>query len=907
MKPTSQSTFQIIGWVILIAMLGLSFFLLPVVMTMMHDGIPKERLSLWLPMYVLAIAFPVMAAYFYWVVLRKYMLGLSYWLIVAAATLGLVLLHRWTFGDRIFSNHREVVTFFIGARMAGTLGGMVVFGLVSRFIPSWMSIAQTPLGQSNESVRQKRQIGLKSIFVWTAGIAVIAAAFTNQDNFLLLKDEPFRIFLYQLFTFIGYAVFCFLLFLPVQAWLNNVTPKWLGKLSLLVVSAILPPSILWLICVFTIGAFIGEEMIVTLSFSAILFYLSAYAIIWNQAFRWTGLIAARSSEPKPVKQRGLFGTTFSLLRSGAKNLILAGTVVFLLLSIVWGAWHLIGGQGQDVSQINKKIHNLTASKDVDRDWIDAANDHLSEGITPENNVAVKLIKICNAYPVIKRDEAISRPAEFTLVVNDSDPSRHEEIARLGLTLEQLAEFPPLDANAWIAEREADFHERLLKRFPALKKHLASGFYSEYAEDFGSGYAASPSETQQDKPELTRDEKLAKFFMTTSIALLEYLNKTSWSADDCSLGADFVESHRWKTDQLVELSKETTFYAPVGRKYDGAIIHHDVFRRLLRQPLQLLTTTAYFDLGSGETESAVAICEALWRFAKLSPHSDRPSKEAVARDARRLAKAIVFSGAATESQMRRILDSWSESAQTGDSLKRVQELNRIFYLGRVYDRMTAPTANTTYSIERSPFFFLYQKFPGIVNWEVFLDRTEQLADQFDENEQAMFAGELTQQQFDNRLDELAGKTLSNGRVIALEHYNFFPAQQFSVFVHGPSSKGTLIAESSASYLGNQKRILSTLSRMDHRRHELARIAIGLEIYKTKNSAYPQRLQDLVPEILPAIPVDPLTLADFIYAPTKAEFKLYSTGRDGVDDGGDEKLDVIFTRPVKDIYEYLVGDE
>ncbi len=917
MKQKPRSIFQVMGWVILIALLMLSFFLLPMVMIMMHDGIPKDRLALWLPLYVLVVAFPVMAAYFYWSVLRKYVSALTFWLIVSAATLGLVLFHRMTFEERISSNHREVVTFFVGAFIGGTLGGMLVFGLVNRFIPRWLSIAQATPREANESGRPKKQIGLKSIFIWTTGIAIIAAAFTNPAKLLLLENDSLRVFLYQLFTFIGYAVFCTFLFLPVQAWLSNVTPRWLGKISLLIFCIILPPSILWVCSAITIAAFAGEEMIVTLTFSAMLFYLGVYAILWNQACRWTGIVTEKK-EPEQARRLGLFGRSFSLLRSGGKVLILASTVAFMLLSFIWGAWHLIGGQAQDVGLINKKIHTLLGSENHDRDWVDAVNDHISKGITAENNLAVKVIKTCNPYAVWEREAVSLGTSKYSLVINDSDPGKHREIERLGLTLEQLAEYPPLEVGQWLAEREFDFQKQLEEDFPIFGKRLQSYSDSVDSMDLDNPVVAKrlkslsdfidlpPKVALPEEVELTRDERLAEYFIGNGVSV-EDLVVAPWSKEDCALGAEFVESHRAKTEQLIELSKETSFYVPAVRRAEGPILHFEVFSRIVSEPGLLLASTGFFDLGSGETENAVLISEALWRFAKLAPFRNHHMNRPALRHARNLSQAIAFSGAATESQMRRILKCSIDCNVSDDSLLRAQKLKRVFLLGQVYDRMTAPTPHTTYKADYALSLFLYQKFPWAVNWEVYLDRTEQLIDQFDEIDRAIWAGELAPKQFYAGLGKFATKTLPNGVPVWLHDFNSFPAQQFSVFVHGPKSKGKMIAESTAVDTMSRHSTNVFSSQLYGRISAMEKIAIGLEVYKTMRSAYPASLPDLVPEILPAIPVDPVTLGDFVYAPSKTDFKLYALGRDGVDDGGDEELDIIFRRPAKDLCEGLIRDK
>lgn len=65
----------------------------------------------------------------------------------------------------------------------------------------------------------------------------------------------------------------------------------------------------------------------------------------------------------------------------------------------------------------------------------------------------------------------------------------------------------------------------------------------------------------------------------------------------------------------------------------------------------------------------------------------------------------------------------------------------------------------------------------------------------------------------------------------------------------------------------------------------RIAIALERYRLKNIATPQSLQQLVPEFLSKVPLDPFSGTLPIYDPQQGDpYLLYSVGHNGVDDGG-----------------------
>jgi len=78
-----------------------------------------------------------------------------------------------------------------------------------------------------------------------------------------------------------------------------------------------------------------------------------------------------------------------------------------------------------------------------------------------------------------------------------------------------------------------------------------------------------------------------------------------------------------------------------------------------------------------------------------------------------------------------------------------------------------------------------------------------------------------------------------------------------------------------------------------RHEarigLAQLALALKIFKAEKGKYPDFLTELVPDILPQLPQDPLTGKDFVYKKEAEGFLVYSLGENGTDEGGkwDEK--------------------
>ena len=68
------------------------------------------------------------------------------------------------------------------------------------------------------------------------------------------------------------------------------------------------------------------------------------------------------------------------------------------------------------------------------------------------------------------------------------------------------------------------------------------------------------------------------------------------------------------------------------------------------------------------------------------------------------------------------------------------------------------------------------------------------------------------------------------------------------------------------------------------------AIALKRYQLKHGNYPPDLNSLVPEFLPAVPLDPVDGQPLLYRRNAdGTFLLYSVGENGVDDAGDPSLE------------------
>lgn len=69
-----------------------------------------------------------------------------------------------------------------------------------------------------------------------------------------------------------------------------------------------------------------------------------------------------------------------------------------------------------------------------------------------------------------------------------------------------------------------------------------------------------------------------------------------------------------------------------------------------------------------------------------------------------------------------------------------------------------------------------------------------------------------------------------------------------------------------------------------RAELTRVGIALAIHLAERGSYPEAMSELVPSVLPKVPVDPLHGLPLGYRRTEDGYLLYAVGPNGIDDGG-----------------------
>ena len=107
----------------------------------------------------------------------------------------------------------------------------------------------------------------------------------------------------------------------------------------------------------------------------------------------------------------------------------------------------------------------------------------------------------------------------------------------------------------------------------------------------------------------------------------------------------------------------------------------------------------------------------------------------------------------------------------------------------------------------------------------------------------------------------------------------------------------------SYAAGDRTVLERKCRTDcHIRGLL--LIIPLRLYRQDHGKLPAALSELVPDYLPAIPVDPFDGKPFRYLPDKGV--VYSVGSDTRDSGGSTELEELYNESPKRIQRWYTED-
>ena len=384
-----------------------------------------------------------------------------------------------------------------------------------------------------------------------------------------------------------------------------------------------------------------------------------------------------------------------------------------------------------------------------------------------------------------------------------------------------------------------------------------------------------------------------------------LVSTPWKDVEYPPGAKFLDKHREQILALRKAANCKSFYSPLV-KTPGVQSYIIPKEALLSTPRFLITANGYRNLGNGNIEEAIIDAETLWKMSDVSSQAketliERNMSQRLAVMAEHLGTAIIRSGKASKKQ---ILDLHAKqrlavglhSKETWDDLDD-ESWKVLFINDLVADREDSAL------FDYLAILGIYRTCPGVVDWTTYESEYDRLNLQWRQACQQAAAGKLSYAEFEKETIAVTCGASPNHIMPDYAYYSIFGNQLWS-FLKGPKTKGKMLAQMAVAF--DKSRYYPQYTNRAYRL--LHEIGGAIEVYKQLHDHYPEKLEQLTPELLPAIKPDPFAENDvpFTYKPNKDNFLLYSIYRNGIDDGGNDG-DLVYEPPARSLLEYFLRKE
>ncbi len=354
----------------------------------------------------------------------------------------------------------------------------------------------------------------------------------------------------------------------------------------------------------------------------------------------------------------------------------------------------------------------------------------------------------------------------------------------------------------------------------------------------------------------------------------------WTADEYPELAGMLDANAEPLELIVEASQRPRFYSPMISDLETPTLIASLLpiQQQQREAARQLTARAMLKLGQGDPEGAWDDLLACHRLARLTGQTPFliGSLVSIAIDAvaANSAEALLASDLLTADQARQCLADLDalppapDMAQVVDEGERYVYLDSILLLARGRTDVLSDLADVDLGGGGGR-----SMLNAATDWNVVLETAN---DQYDEFTAALQLPKRSARvaefrRFDEQLQEVKrgdalGSIVSN-----------------AVFGDREESSRKVAAVLLA-LLSPAIETAGTAEDRAEARRQLLRLGFALAAYQRERGEYPQTLDALAPEYLPAIPNDPFTDAPLIYTPTETGYRLYSVGDNGLDDNG-----------------------
>jgi hypothetical protein len=374
----------------------------------------------------------------------------------------------------------------------------------------------------------------------------------------------------------------------------------------------------------------------------------------------------------------------------------------------------------------------------------------------------------------------------------------------------------------------------------------------------------------------------------------------WSKDDLPPLAEWVQKNKRSLDLIVEASKRPRYYAPspsmIDNKRNLLIEMLLPLSQSVRDTGRVLSARAMWHLGEGRPAEAWQDLFAVHRLSRLFTQGNTLVEQLIALGTSGSAcdatATLLGNGKLTVEEARMVqrdlaaLPNFSVMARSLNVTERAAALNAFIRVGdagggEMFAILSGGSAddfgNNAFNIVS-------------VDWNLVLRETNRWYDRLvaAAKLQDYSARRIALQQIDADIELLVAESRMPSNWLA----GVISRQQRSKLVSSIMLGLFLPAVNAAT--ASEDRANATL--------ELTRFAAALAVYRAEHGAYPDKLDDLVPNVLDALPIDLYNAKPFVYKRDGDGYLLYSLGENGTDDGGsNQQLRLLKGGPIDELNE------
>jgi hypothetical protein len=451
------------------------------------------------------------------------------------------------------------------------------------------------------------------------------------------------------------------------------------------------------------------------------------------------------------------------------------------------------------------------------------DEKLSEGVTPDNNATVLLLR--------------------SLGLGDLPEEQHAEFfKRLGID--------PLPAKGDYFVDWATYSRRIpAKEWPAVPA---------------------------DRPPTEKE-----YYFET---LDDVARSKPWKRDEFPAVARWLEAHERQIDLLVAASKRPKMYAPVVIKDPEQSVIAALLPLLQhsRQAARALVARAMYRAGNGEMDKAIEYLMACHRLARLTGEDPTLLSGLVAIAMNQLAlnaeQVLIARQALSPKQRSRLRNELDQLSPLPSMADRLDQGERITYLDIVCGMARGISKFVDQGRGDDPSSAIArvlaeQTLGAAIDWNIPLKTGNEWYDRI------VKIGRI-----EDRKEQLQQFDLLKKDIKALEPAANSPKLVVSAILAPRATASQQIAHVLILMLFPATDAAFTAERRNQTNRSLVDLGLSLADYRDEHERFPDRLDQLVPKHLDRVPLDVMWGEPFSYKKTATGYVLYGLGQDGQDDGG-----------------------